>query len=116
MTCFALTTYSKPKLAWTASALQHSRPLWPGLSRTLPEWYDPRYSVCLVDGAGRPVCDLTVDEEYLGIRGWLKYHLRAFYATTKRQRDGAGSDFRPKLAVATQGDQWDMRPRKIEVG
>jgi hypothetical protein len=72
------------------------------LSRTLPEWYDPRYSVCLVDGAGRPVCDLTVDEEYLGIRGWLKYHLRAFYATTKRPRDGAGSDFRPKLAVATR--------------
>src|SRR5438270_2413901 len=35
-------------------------------------WYGPRYGVRIVDGAGRPVCDLTVEKEYLGIREWLK--------------------------------------------
>src|SRR5207253_3189404 len=42
----------------------------------------------------------------------------SFYAATKRQRDAAGSDFRPTLTVATRdlGDSVEVRVRDNGIG
>jgi signal transduction histidine kinase len=51
-------------------------------------------------------------------RVFLNLFGNGFYATAKRQRDGAASDFRPKLKVATRdlGDAVEVRVRDNGTG
>jgi two-component system NtrC family sensor kinase len=51
-------------------------------------------------------------------RVFLNLFGNGFYATTKRQRDGAGADFRPTLTVATRdlGDAVEVRVRDNGTG
>jgi signal transduction histidine kinase len=51
-------------------------------------------------------------------RVFLNLFGNGFYATTKRQRDGAGSDFRPTLTVATRdlGEAVEVRVRDNGTG
>ena len=51
-------------------------------------------------------------------RVFLNLFGNGFYAATKRQRDGAGSDFRPTLTVATRdlGDGVEVRIRDNGTG
>jgi len=51
-------------------------------------------------------------------RVFLNLFGNGFYATTKRQRDGAGRDFRPTLRVATRelGDAVEVRVRDNGTG
>jgi signal transduction histidine kinase len=51
-------------------------------------------------------------------RVFLNLFGNGFYATTKRQRDGAGADFRPTLRVTTEdlGDMVEVRVRDNGIG